>query len=425
MDKRKLSKIERPRATQDMIDLSGRMEGVRHIVTAELIDNKKILLLNFFRTKSLAGRNTEAEFRTFLSHEDYITQDLKTSKTKWFTASFAMMTDFVKDCYWNTRLHKWAWKASAYIKSDKDKHIIEKFFEKYADFDDEDPTWSRIHAFQQEVMNKRLERKHRKVTDKIDALMEPIKHPPQEFFDWVWETGMSFSRYLIYKEDKKGEAVCECTHCKNTGIVKRKDVRLRNNEKGICPFCGSPVTVKARGRMPAQILDERWFLYVDPTDIGFVLRYFKADRCIKNDRYIGILLNKSRSEEDITEYSRAFYTFPDGKPKCKSYEWGVYKQRGKNRWCPDTGKIACIEDECFMIPAKAFDLIGSLPDGEVEVLPEKNRNITIKADKIKNKYQTMDPGSFPLAEVSQDSKNEITIKSNVLLQSMKRVAYAI
>ena len=84
MDKRKLSKIPRPCATQRMINDAKQLESMNHMVTAELIEDKKILLLNFFRIKSLAGGNTEAEFRTFLSHEDYITQDLKTSKTKWY-----------------------------------------------------------------------------------------------------------------------------------------------------------------------------------------------------------------------------------------------------------------------------------------------------------------------------------------------------
>ncbi|MCC2703352.1 hypothetical protein LK481_19115, partial [Erysipelatoclostridium ramosum] len=72
-----------------------------------------------------------------------------------------------------------------------------------------------------------------------DVVMNPIKDAPKEFFDWVWNTGMSFARYLIYKEAEKGKALCECTHCKTTEIVDRKNIRLRNNEKGICPFCGS------------------------------------------------------------------------------------------------------------------------------------------------------------------------------------------
>lgn len=31
-------------------------------------------------------------------------------------------------------------------------------------------------------------------------VLHPIKEAPKEFFDWVWDTGMSFARYLIYKE---------------------------------------------------------------------------------------------------------------------------------------------------------------------------------------------------------------------------------
>ena len=39
---------------------------------------------------------------------------------------------------------------------------------------------------------------------------------------------------------------------------------------------------KERGKMPCQIVDERWFIYVDRQEEGFLLRYFKAWRHIKN-----------------------------------------------------------------------------------------------------------------------------------------------
>jgi len=108
-----------------------------------------------------------------------------------------------------------------------------------------------------------------KVLAPIDLRMEPIGEPSQDFTDWVWEHGMSFSRYGIYKETSKGKAEFECTHCQKTGIVDRSRIRLRNNEKGECPFCGSRVTYKARGKMPCQIVDERWFIYVDRQEEGF------------------------------------------------------------------------------------------------------------------------------------------------------------
>lgn len=87
-------------------------------------------------------------------------------------------------------------------------------------------------------------------------------------------------------------------------------------------------------------------------------------------------------------------------------------------------KLEGIEDECFIIPEGAFDLISNLPDGEVEISVTAQNTITIKADKIKNKYQTMDPEQFP-DTAAQNAENQLTIKANILLESMKRVSYAV
>lgn len=87
-------------------------------------------------------------------------------------------------------------------------------------------------------------------------------------------------------------------------------------------------------------------------------------------------------------------------------------------------KIEGIEGESFIIPERAFDLINNLPDGEMEISVAANNIITIKADKIKNKYQTMDPVQFP-AMASQEEGSELTIKADMLLESIKRVSYAV
>ncbi|MCI8673082.1 MAG: hypothetical protein HFI89_06290 [Lachnospiraceae bacterium] len=350
MEKRKLSVIPRESADADMLQTAHRLGGMSHMVTARLIENNKILLLNFFEIEALREGKTEAAFRTFLSDSDYITQDLKVSNVKWLTAAFAGMRGFcLWDHVWDPKIEKWMWKENVFIRSAKDMKIIGDFFRDYADSKDEGWPWSAIDRFQDKVKEKRLDAKHKKETDVIDAVMAPIRQVPERFFDWVWEHGMSFSRYLIYKEEEKGKAVCECTHCKKIGVVDRKEIRLRNNEKGICPFCGSRVTVKARGRMPAQIFDERWFLYVDSMGEGFVLRYFKATRRIRNDAYIDMLINnKDRVEQSIFEYSRVICSFPNGKVQCVPYEWGVYKQRGLPRWCPDNGNINCLN--CILYP---------------------------------------------------------------------------
>lgn len=347
MDKRRLSKIPIETATKNMLEIASRLDGMNHIVTATLIEDNKILLLYFYEISELKREKTAAAFRTFLSIDDYITQDLKVSKIKWRTASFCMMNEFsIWDSHWNEKKHKYDRKELIFIRTDEELRIILDFFKDYAKEDDDSIPWSAVNRFQNNVKARRLEARYKKETDAIDAAMAPIKEPPAEFEKWVFDSAFEFSRYLIYQEVKSGKAECECTHCKKIGVVERKEIRLRNNEKGQCPFCGSRVTYKAKGKLPYRITDERWIAYIDPTEVGFVWRYFGAYREIHKspeNSYCG-----KRVSQGINEYCRAFYTFANGKPECDSYEYAEYKQSGKTRWCHDEGKIACMK--CILYP---------------------------------------------------------------------------
>lgn len=205
MDKRILSKIPRDLATTDMLRIAKRLGGMTHIMTARLLEDEKILQLTFYETSKLKQGKPEAAFRTFLSDSDYITQDLKVSKVKWLTAAFDGMWDFsLLDYKWDSEKGKSSWKENVFIWSGEEKELIEEFFSQYSAPEDEHKPWDAIRHFQNEVKEKRLSARHKKETDKIDAVMEPIKDAPVKFFDWVWEYGMSFSRYLLYKEEKKG-----------------------------------------------------------------------------------------------------------------------------------------------------------------------------------------------------------------------------
>lgn len=353
MEKRKLSAIPRAEATQDILEIAGRLGGMEYIATAELIEDSKILLLYFYEIKALRKGKTEAAFRTFLSENDYITQDLKMQKVRWKTASFYMMDNFsLWDHHWNEKKKTFDYTELVFIRTKEEQKIISDFFKEYDTKSGKLVPWDRVYAFQEAVKARKLSERHKKVTDAIDIAMKPVKAAPKEFYDWVWEEGMRFSRYLIYKDLGKGKAECECTYCKKTGVVNRNLVHLRNNEKGKCPFCSSPVVTKARGRLAYQNRDERWFAYIDPTEDGFVFRYFYAVRSLRNDKYISSAINKSWMEEDISELKRVVYTFLQGKPVNTSYEWGRYKQRGEFRWCPSQGKWNCME--CVLYP-------GNLP----------------------------------------------------------------
>lgn len=372
MEKRKLSALPRPEATAEMVEVADRLNGMNHIVTAELIEDNKILLLNFYEVSKLKDGKTEAAFRTFLSKDDYITQDLSKSKVRWLTAAFDNMQGLRLFRYkWNYETRTGSHAPLVFIWSGRDKEMMESHFKDYRKNGDE-TVWDAVGRFQDKVKDERLLKKHRKVLDPVDLRMEPIREPSHNFIDWVWEQGMSFSRYGIYKEESKGKAEFECTHCKKSGVVDRSRIRLRNNEKGECPFCGRRVTYKARGMMPCQIVDERWFIYVERQEEGFLLRYFKAWRRIKSDTALKDSISKKRIEETLHEYSRCFCTFSGAKLRKESYEWGVYHQKGKPRWIPDEGKIACME--CILYP-------GNLPQAW-EHTPMKYSALEILAQNI-------------------------------------------
>lgn len=55
--KRKLSALPRPEATAEMVEMADRLDGMEHIVTAELVDDNKILLLNFYEVSKLKRKN--------------------------------------------------------------------------------------------------------------------------------------------------------------------------------------------------------------------------------------------------------------------------------------------------------------------------------------------------------------------------------
>lgn len=347
MDKRKLSKIPIETATKDMIEMTQKLNGINHIVTASLIEDNKILLLYFYEISELKKGKTVAAFRTFLSVDNYITQDLKVSRVKWKTASFYMMNDFrIWDSHWNSERQEYDTKELIFIRTNEELGVISDFFKDYAGKDDKSIPWSAVNKFQDGVKQKRLDAKHKKEKNAIDAVMNPIKEPSVEFEKWVFDSAFEFSRYLIYQDVKSGKAECECTHCKKIGLVDRKEIRLRNNEKGQCPFCGSRVTYKAKGKLPYHIWDERWIAYIDPTKDGFIFRYFYARREIK--KHLDTFVVKDRIVDSIYERSRVIYTFLKGKPHYDSYEWANYKQSGKMRWCHDKGKFACME--CILYP---------------------------------------------------------------------------
>ncbi len=82
-------------------------------------------------------------------------------------------------------------------------------------------------------------------------------------------------------------------------------------------------------------------------------------------------------------------------------------------------------EEEFIIPARAIELIDNLPEGPIEIIPDKSYSITIKAQNIKNKFQSHDPKIFPELGADATDFNIGSISSTDFEKAVKSVLYAV
>lgn len=89
-------------------------------------------------------------------------------------------------------------------------------------------------------------------------------------------------------------------------------------------------------------------------------------------------------------------------------------------------KLEGAEGEHFVIPARAFDLIKNLPDGELDVSEGKSNKITITIEKIKNTYPSLPSEDYAYtADRTLEGGGMMAIDCKVLKEAIAHVLYAI
>lgn len=109
---------------------------------------------------------------------------------------------------------------------------------------------------------------------------------------------------------------------------------------------------------------------------------------------------------------------------------GILVQRGyliaSNNELTIKAKLEGTEEEEFIIPSRAFDLIKNLPDGDVNISEGKNNKITISTDKIKNTYQSLPACAYIYSSRRiTEGGGKTAVESKVLKESISHVLYAI
>lgn len=306
MNKEELSKIPIEEAKKEHINLAKRIEDEKYLVSATItkVDNEKVLIMYFYSSSDLIKEKTKAVYRVFMNKEDYITQDFEGDKSKWKTASIRNL------------LSMWRWQNFCVCADKQSEHAISSFIKCGK------TVFSGLEDYQNNIMLKRLEKRHKKITDKIDKQMELVPELPEDFNKWIEETVLFKSRYIYYEyKARKKYMKGFCTYCKKDLLVEKP----RHNQEGICPKCQSLITYKALGKS-TKVCDYAEAALFQNVKTGFLIRLFKVSR------EFDVHYRKPRTH--YFEVARDFYN-GNG---VKSYEWADFKQSGTVRWCDYNGK---------------------------------------------------------------------------------------
>lgn len=303
MKKRLLSKIPIKGASEAVIQLSKSVAEteIKYICFAEEVDieDKKILLLYFYPQSNLKDGKTKAEFRIFLTKDDYITQDLTVASVKW---KISCISNLIGSWY--------SWTQD--VGCDKQSQNAIK---QYLNCGNE--VLAEISSLQNKIMQVRLEAKHKKITDKIDNQMELVPELPNGWDEWINEKALVKSRYIYY-EYKKNKKLMNgyCTYCKKDVAVEKP----RHNKEGVCPNCLSEIIYKAQGKS-LHVEDSIIAAIMQKVDAGFIVRKFFVKRIYG--------INYKKSYTLYCESTRDFYYDNE----TLKYEYAQFRQTGNRRWC--------------------------------------------------------------------------------------------
>lgn len=263
----------------------------------------------FLRKELVAGKKT-AHFYIYMTKEDFITYD--TEKEKWSNAKIDAL-DYKRE--------KEQWEEDYAYASKQTEGLVNTFFGQ-----EKKKTETLILKHQREVRKEQLTKKHRRIEDEIDRVMETVPPEPKGFADWLDKDG-TYSRYIFYHaEERKKRKSGWCSSC-NTEVLVKDPYR---NEEIFCPHCRKKVFLKPwRGQ---KTIHDRstvvlWQKLTDGN--GYVLRKFKANKIYRQEK---------NWKPELTYHEETRDTYNLNLTQRNHYEYGRFKSTTHNRWCFDANE---------------------------------------------------------------------------------------
>ena len=173
-----------------------------------------------------------------------------------------------------------------------------------------------ILSFQMHILESRLEKKHRKVTDVWAKRMEQVPELPKDWNRWLYKVGVT-QHFIFYQYNRKRKKEGYCTWCE-----KKVEITVpKHNKMGRCPCCGHKIQFKAIGRCKRVQTEEETAYLIQKCKEGFVVREFQT--------IVTYLIGSTKPVCHSRETRRILY---DRDLNATEFYYGDYKRRGKNVW---------------------------------------------------------------------------------------------
>lgn len=310
MNKRELAKIPVRSASDEVINKACDPVSKRYMVTAERIQDNQVLILYFFSRMKLRSGDVKADYRFFISRFEYITQDLRSNRTKWLTGRIS------------TTLKCWKIYGEAEVVSDQDENIIKQYFAN----PEEENVMKLVQDEQDRIHTEKVNNKLDKERMNINNQMKRFQALPDDFDYFLREDVMS-DHYLFYS---KKENYCFCTNCRYEYKITGNNrvaysafnpSMLKHNEKNYCKMCGSRVTCKGKGIKRGLLLQNKWAYIIQKHGKEIHTRIFSVYWDLRSDYKNTDIVWEELYRSIFSEKSHYYY------------EIAKFHGKYEERWC--------------------------------------------------------------------------------------------
>lgn len=144
---------------------------------------------------------------------------------------------------------------------------------------DSDP-YDALQMFQSDLRRRNTLKKHKRITDQWDLVMQDVPELPQDWENWMKKVGF-LQNHIFFEYNRKGVTHGFCTWCE-------KDVPVKNpkhNQDGECSCCHHKIKYKSIKRVQSVITEEDTAYLVQDCGTGFVVREFMINMAVKMSDY--------------------------------------------------------------------------------------------------------------------------------------------